>query len=107
MALPKTTKSIIPEIGEAVQRAAATATSPGLPPRSTSKPAADGNRGGRPSPRSGNVVRQTLLLSEETAERLTMAFAGEQIRRRKIGEKVDKSLFIEEMIIAWLDRNGL
>jgi len=103
MALPKMKKKIIPDINDAVQRAAATIStesqynSPGPPP----PPA----KGGRPSPRSGNVVRQTLLLSEETAERLTMAYAGEQIKRRKIGEKLDKSLFIEEMIIAWLEKN--
>jgi len=103
MALPKTKKKIIPDINDAVQRAAATIStesqynSPAPPP----PPA----KGGRPSPRSGNVVRQTLLLSEETAERLTMAYAGEQIKRRKIGEKLDKSLFIEEMIIAWLEKN--
>jgi len=107
MALPKTSKRIVPDIGEAVQRAAANAPSPGQSLSPAAKQPADGARGGRPSPRSGNVIRQTLLLSEETAERLTMAFAGEQIRRRKIGERVDKSLFIEEMIIAWLDKNGL
>jgi hypothetical protein len=35
-----------------------------------------------------------------------MAYAGEQIRRRKEGRKLDKSLFIEEMILSWLDANG-
>ncbi|SHO44792.1 hypothetical protein [Desulfopila aestuarii] len=103
MALPKTKKKIIPDISDAVQRAAGTVNlenqhgSPNI-----LQPSA---KGGRPSPRSGNVVRQTLLLSEETAERLTMAYAGEQIKRRKTGEKLDKSLFIEEMIIAWLEQN--
>jgi len=100
MALPKMKKRIVPDIGDAVQRAAATVSAEnykGTPGQHLS-PA----KGGRPSPRSGKVVRQTLLLSEETAERLTMAYAEEQIKRRKAGEKLDKSFFIEEMIIAWL-----
>jgi hypothetical protein len=105
MALPKTTKKILPDISGAVQRAAeSTDTLPG-PARSAEKQP-PGNTGGRPSPRAGNVVRQTLLLSEETAERLTMAYAEEQIKRRKEGKKLDKSLFIEEMIITWLDKSG-
>lgn len=103
MALPKTKKRIIPDISDAVKRAAGS-TGDG---RRTEPTGADRSaaKGGRPSPRDGNVVRQTLLLSEATAERLTMAYAGEQIKRRKTGNKLDKSLFIEEMIIAWLDRN--
>jgi len=103
MALPKIKKKIIPDISEAVQRAAATL--PAAPPPTPPGFQSPAGKGGRPSPRSGNVVRQTLLLSEETAERLTMAYAGEQIKRRKAGEKLDKSLFIEEMIIAWLTKN--
>ena len=103
MALPKTKKRIIPDISDAVQRAAGSVGQPEPTSRTAFKQTA--GKGGRPSPRTGNIVRQTLLLSEETAERLTMAYAGEQIRRRKAGEKLDKSLFIEEMIVAWLDNN--
>lgn len=103
MALPKTKKKIVPDISDAVQRAAAAISSENQYASPGTQPAPA--KGGRPSPRSGNVVRQTLLLSEETAERLTMAYAGEQIKRRKTGEKLDKSLFIEEMIIAWLKKN--
>lgn len=104
MALPKNKKRIVPDISSAVQRAAGSEeASPGsAKQRSQATP----NRGGRPSPRNGNSVRQTLLLSEHTAERLTMAYAGEQIKRRKLGQKLDKSLFIEEMVIAWLDQNN-
>lgn len=101
MALPKTKKKIVPDISSAVKRAAE--TTPGATAQHPQGSAS--NKGGRPSPRSGNSVRQTLLLSEDTAERLTMAYAGEQIKRRKEGKKLDKSLFIEEMIIAWLDKN--
>jgi len=104
MALPKTKKRIIPDISDAVQRAAGTA-GPQHDHASRQYVQPTPGKGGRPSPRTGKTVRQTLLLSEETAERLTMAYAGEQIRRRKIGKKLDKSLFIEEMIIAWLDKN--
>jgi hypothetical protein len=32
-----------------------------------------------------------------------MALAKEQVKRRKTGEKVDKSQLIEEMILKWLD----
>lgn len=106
MALPKTKKKIIPDISGAVQRAAEDSEPSAQHSRPNAKASAV-NKGGRPSPRSGNVVRQTLLLSEETAERLTMAYAGEQIKRRKEGRKLDKSLFIEEMITAWLDDKGL
>ena len=101
MALPQKKKKILTNIGEAVQKAAgmdAAQLGPTVP-----APSAAGKRAGRPSPRSGNIVRQTLLLSEETAERLTMALAAEQVKRRKAGEKVDKSLLIEEMILKWLD----
>lgn len=105
MALPKNTKKIIPDINKAVQRAAETSATSGKYPNSTGNIVAV-NKGGRPSPRTGNTHRQTLLLSEKTAERLTMAYAGEQIQRRKKGLKLDKSLFIEEMMISWLDNNG-
>ena len=102
MALPKIKKKIVPDISDAVQRAAAAVSAENFngTPGQHHPPA----KGGRPSPRSGNVIRQTLLLSEETAERLTMAYAEEQIKRRKAGEKLDKSFFIEEMIISWLEK---
>lgn len=103
MALPKTKKKIIPDISAAVQRAAENQPATTIP---GSKPGS-ANKGGRPSPRGGKSVRQTLLLSEEVAERLTMAYATEQIRRRKKGKKLDKSLFIEEMITKWLDDNSM
>lgn len=105
MALPKITKRIIPDISSAVQRAAENSEALPGPAQSVEKPS-PANTGGRPSPRAGNVIRQTLLLSEDTAERLTMAYAEEQIKRRKAGKKLDKSLFIEEMIISWLDNSG-
>lgn len=105
MALPQRKKKIPTNISEAVQKAAGVeATTRAAFPDAPLTPAVDGkNPGGRPSPRSGNIVRQTLLLSEETAERLTLALAAEQVKRRRTGEKVDKSLFIEEMILKWLD----
>ena len=65
-----------------------------------------GGKAGHPSPRTGNITRQTLLLTEEAAERLTMAFATEQVKRRKTGEKIDKSSLIEEMIVKWLGGNN-
>ncbi|WP_136797018.1 hypothetical protein [Desulfosediminicola ganghwensis] len=104
MALPKSAKRIVPDISSAVQRAAGSGNSPqkGVKQDNTDTP----NRGGRPSPRAGNSVRQTLLLTEDTAERLTMAYAGEQNKRRKLGQKLDKSFFIEEMVVAWLDKNN-
>lgn len=104
MALPKSAKKIVPDISSAVQRAAGADDTSDKQSKHTAE--AGPNKGGRPSPRNGNSVRQTLLLSEQTAERLTMAYAGEQIKRRKRGQKLDKSLFIEEMVIAWLDRNN-
>ncbi len=94
MALPQKKKKIPTNISEAVHKAA------GVNP---AQPAVPNKKTGRPSPRSGNIVRQTLLLSEETAERLTIALAEEQVRRRKTGGKVDKSLLIEEMIMRWLN----
>ncbi len=103
MALPQKKKKIPTNISEAVQKAAGVETPPQLAVQVAPPSAASCNKTGRPSPRSGNVVRQTLLLSEETAERLIMALAAEQVKRRKTGEKVDKSLLIEEMILKWLD----
>lgn len=61
---------------------------------------------GRPSPRTGNTIRQTLLLSEEVAKRFTLAFEAEQVKRRIIGEKIDKSSLIEEIIVMWLEINS-
>ena len=114
MALPKTKKKIA-DISAAVQKAAGVEEKEKAPsPTPKAKPAARKKvtpkapapkKTGRPSPRSGNTERFTLLISEETSERLTMAFATEQIRRRKKGEKVDKSLLIEEMIVEWLQKN--
>jgi len=106
MALPKTKKKIA-DISAAVQKAAsspAPKTKPAARKKAPSKAPAP-KKTGRPSPRSGNTERFTLLLSEETSERLTMAFATEQIKRKKKGEKVDKSLLIEEMIVEWLKKN--
>jgi hypothetical protein len=105
MALPKTKKKIVTDISSAVQRAAENSDLPTKP--TGQQGTVSRNKGGRPSPRQGNVVRQTLLLSEESAERLTMAYAAEQNKRRKIGRKLDKSQFIEEMIMSWLDAQGL
>ncbi|PXF56202.1 MAG: hypothetical protein C4B58_14370 [Deltaproteobacteria bacterium] len=101
MALPKKRKKLVVDVNAAVQKAAKQDQTKSQTARKVKKAA---KKTGRPSPRSGNVVRQTLLLSEETAERLTIAFAAEQIKRRKVGEKVDKSLLIEEMIVKWLDK---
>jgi len=100
MALPKKRKKLVPDVSAAVQKAAEQDQTRSQLARRVKKTA---KKTGRPSLRSGNVVRQTLLLSEETAERLTMAFAAEQIKRRKAGRKVDKSLLIEEMIVKWLN----
>lgn len=60
---------------------------------------------GRPSPRNGNTERYTLLLNEETAERLDIAIVTEKIKRKKRGEKMDKSLLIENLILEWLEKN--
>ncbi len=105
MALPKKKKKIVTDIGAAVQKAASQeevkpTTSP-TPKRTRRR---SEKKAGRPSPRSGNVERMTLLLNEQTAERLTMALAAEQVRRRKKGDKVDKSSLVEEMIVQWLDK---
>lgn len=107
MGLPKKKKKIVPDIGAAVQKAAEQEQK--IQREKPAKKKAGGvvNRGGRPSPRSGNVARMTLLLSEDTSERLTIALATEQVKRRKAGEKVDKSLLIEEAILDWLENKGL
>ncbi len=110
MALPKKKKKIVTDIGAAVQKAAGQEkTEPKSKPANKNNkmtPAVTAAKAGRPSPRSGKVERMTLLLNENTAERLTIAFATEQVRRRKLGDKVDKSLLIEEAIVKWLDDKG-
>jgi hypothetical protein len=104
MALPQKKKAIPTNISQAVQKAAGNEPAPPEGPKTTPQnPASTGKKAGRPSPRSGNTVRLTLLLRGETEERLTMALAEEQVKRRKTGEKVDKSSLIEEMILKWLD----
>ncbi len=109
MALPKKKKKIIPDIGAAVKKAAGQeqAKEKTNDKQAKKRKSAGVNKGGRPSPRSGNVARMTLLLSEDTAERLTIALATEQVKRRKAGDKVDKSLLIEEAVLAWLEGKGL
>ncbi len=102
MALPKKKKKIIADIDAAVKKAAGAENNKSNSKKTKGRKGA----GGRPSPRSGNVERFTLLLSEKTAERLTLAFAAEQVKRKKNGEKIDRSLLIEEMIINWLDEKG-
>ena len=107
MALPKKKKKIITDISAAVQKAAGQEqTEQKSKPVNKKTPAATAAKAGRPSPRSGKVERMTLLLNENTAERLTIACATEQVRRRKLGDKVDKSLRIEEAIVKWLDDKG-
>jgi hypothetical protein len=108
MALPKTTKRIITDIGAAVQKAAGhdPATLPELEKIAAGNELTQVNKAGRPSPRTGRITRQTLLLTENVAERLTMALATEQVKRRKRGEKIDKSSLIEEMIVKWLKENN-
>ena len=104
MGLPRKKKKVVPDIGAAVLKAAG--REPGKRQRQSPKKKKSINKGGRPSPRSGNVARMTLLLNEDTSERLTMALAAEQVKRRKEGEKVDKSFLIEEAILDWLRKNG-
>ncbi|MBB5349575.1 hypothetical protein JWG42_14315 [Desulfoprunum benzoelyticum] len=110
MALPQKQKKIISNIGEAVQKAAGVdVPSPTPDPQpSAETPIAAAlppspNKGGRPTPRTGNVVRTNIILNEETAERLTLALAAEQVKRRRMGQKLDKSQLIEELILRWLD----
>ena len=106
MGLPKKKKKIVPDIGAAVQKAAEQEQKKQREKPAKKKAGGGVNKGGRPSPRSGNVARMTLLLSEDTSERLTIALATEQVKRRKAGEKVDKSLLIEEAILDWLENKG-
>lgn len=109
MALPQIRKKLRADINEAVQRAAGSDTAKVLLQDSRILTASGkiAQKPGRPSPRTNGSVRQTLLLTEETAERLTMAYATEQIRRRKEHERLDKSMFIEEMIISWLNSHKM
>ncbi len=48
----------------------------------------------------------TFYLSPETAERFDIAFLQEQLRLKKSGQKVDKSLIIETALKEWMERNG-
>ncbi len=105
MAIPKKKKNIVKDIGAAVQKAAGQDKTTSKSGSSAKKKQA-AVKTGRPSPRTGKVERMTLLLSEKTAERLTIAYATEQVQRKKKGDKLDKSLLIEEAIEQWLDDKG-
>lgn len=61
---------------------------------------------GRPSAVPNRTARYHFVLSEETLNRLNIAFPQELIKRKKDGVLIDKSLLIEAALIDWLIKNG-
>jgi len=48
----------------------------------------------------------TFFMTQETKDRFDISFLQEQIKRHKVGEKIDKSLLIEEALKSFLNNNG-
>lgn len=61
---------------------------------------------GRPSAAPNRTARYHFVLSEETLDRLNMAFPRELIKRKRDSVLIDKSLLIETALVDWLNRNG-
>jgi hypothetical protein len=61
---------------------------------------------GRPRLAGDRSAKITFFLAQETFERFNLAFPQEQFKRAKNGEKIDKSLIIEDAIKVWLSENG-
>ncbi len=60
---------------------------------------------GRPALKADRNAKITFYLSQETSNRFNLALPQEQIKRITKGEKVDKSLILEEALLEWLQEN--
>jgi hypothetical protein len=101
MALPKQKKQIKDKVDKALDIVEAMNRSQ---ERRAPVPAKN-NKGGRPSAIPNRAVKMSLLLTQETHDRFSLAFPQEQLKRREHGERVDKSSLIEHALKAWLDEN--
>lgn len=101
MAIPKTKSKHLSDQSQKIKQAIETASKGS----ETEKPQKVTRLGRRPlaGDRSGKM---TFFMSPETKERFDIAFLQEQLKRRKNGEKIDKSLLVEEALKAFLDKNS-
>lgn len=110
MGIPKKTKSKpLADKTQEIKAAIETATK-GSKKNSTSnktekKQAVKTKKIGRPPLAGNRSTRITTFMSKETKDRFEIAFLHEQLKRRKSGGKIDKSLLVEEAIKTFLDNN--
>lgn len=110
MSLPKRKKPVAAKLDKAFQ----TMEAIGAPtPEQARGNAAGAKRGagysksaGRPSAAPNRTARYHFVLSEETLNRLNIAYPQELIKKKREGVSTDKSLLIESALIGWLDKNG-
>lgn len=103
MALPKRKKSIKDKVDKALD--IVEAMSEPQTEVAGEKQTVPKNKGGRPSAIPNRPVKMSLLLTQETHDRFSLAFPQEQLKRRQQGERIDKSSLIENVLKAWLDKN--
>ena len=112
MAIPKTRKPLADQnrIKKAIEMAGGEKPkeSAGLENKTESPKAELKNkkRIGRPPLAGDRSNKITFFTTKETHNRFNLAFPQEQYKRAKRGEKVDKSLILEESLRSWLDQNG-
>lgn len=61
---------------------------------------------GRPPLAGTRSARICVYITEHTAQRFTRAFLMEQYKLLEEGKKMDKSLFLEEIMKQWLKERG-
>ncbi len=105
MALPKQKKQIKDKVDKALDIVEAMSLPQEKAAMEKGTQGAPKNKGGRPSAIPNRSVKMSLLLTQETHDRFSLAFPQEQLKRRKHGERVDKSSLIENVLKAWLDEN--
>ncbi len=111
MSIPKKTKSKpladkTHKIKEAIKTATKGSEKKSTPKKTEKKQTEKRKKMGRPPLAGDRSARMTFFMSQNTKDRFDMAFLQEQLKRRKAGEKIDKSLLVEEAIKVFLDNNS-
>jgi hypothetical protein len=75
-------------------------------PKEQKAPEKKKKKAGRPRLAGDRSARITFFITQETYDRFHLAAPQEQYKCNKAGQKIDKSLMIEEAIKAWLDNKG-
>lgn len=109
MAIPK--KSQKKSLGESLQRIEKAVQFAVTPADQSSEPPVktkiiSDKKLGRPPLAGDRSAKVTFFLSPQTKERFEDGYLQEKLKRRRQGEKIDKSLLIEEALKDFLEKYG-